>query len=397
MATNTFSRSADGLLRDTPAGYRKIDGSIYNAPIQGGGYYSGPEAGAPQLDMSTVQSAGGSSPMLPSGDQPVTGDPMDSFNKLSLGLLNSAKGLTTADLLQKRRLLERASIDRSSAVTPQDEQVLSPGQQSAIRGGRADALSSEIDQNKYEIEKAQQSIDNFFSVFEQATKISKDFADKMQAPDSVIENAQKVIYADPEKLSTILAGFNDKSKQAILGSLDYSKMGKKEESSAASGTITEVGGRKLLINPKTGETIKDLGSATGTVVDENQKYELQKGLKSADDVIKDLEKGESGALAGAFGAVEQFKPEWSLTGDTAYLFNKLTQLRQSIVLALRAKLKGQGTITDQETAMLEKASTALSRNIDIEDVKTEVEEMKNFLQFQLSGASGGNNDPLGIR
>ena len=211
-ARNTFTRSAGDLLRDTPSGYQKI-----TAPTVS--------------NQSVTPTASPFQQPLPTGGADIEGeeDPFDIFNRLSIGLLESAKGVNTADLLKKRRLLERSSIDRSTTVTPEDERTLSPSQQSSIRGGRADALSSEIDANQYELEKAQQSIDNFYRVFDEAQKISADFAEKMVVPDSVIENAQKVIYADPSKLTTILAGFNDKSKQAILGSLDYSQMSEKED------------------------------------------------------------------------------------------------------------------------------------------------------------------------
>ena len=388
---STFTRSAGDLLRDAPSGYQKIEGigSYKGVPITAGtdaevraqvaAIEAGQGGAQPQLSPSTVQGAGGN-PMLPGGGaqpQPQT-SPMDSFNKLSLGLLNSAKGLTTADLLKKRRLLQRASIDRSSAITPEDERVLSPNQQSAIRSGRTAALSSEIDQNAYELEKAEQSVDNFFKVFDSAQKISKEFADKMQAPESVIKNAQMIIQADPAKLSTVLASFNDKSKQAILQSLDYSKLAPKKK--ASEGFTL---GKDQVRYDAQGNVIARGESSAGT----GDNYDLQRALTSANTVLEDLELGEGGKLAGVFGRFQQFIPEKVMQGDQAYLYNKLGQLKQTIVLALRAKLKGQGTITDQETAMLEKASTALSRNLDIEYVKAEVEEMKNFIEFQLQGSS----------
>ena len=80
----------------------------------------------------------------------------------------------------------------------------------------------------------------------------------MVAPESVILNARKIIETNPASMSTVLTGFNDKSKQKILDGLDYSKLKKEDD---VNGTVVEVGGRKVLVNPKTGATIKDLGSS----------------------------------------------------------------------------------------------------------------------------------------
>lgn len=151
-------------------------------------------------------------------------DPYDSFNLLMTDMLKSAQGLNTADLLKKKRTLERAAIDRTQEVTDRDMRTLAPSQQSAIRSGRTGALSSEIDENAYQLEKAQQSIDAFFRVHGEAQKIGQEWADKMVAPQSVITSAVQVIQADPDRMSTVLAGFNDKTKQKIIESLDYTKL-----------------------------------------------------------------------------------------------------------------------------------------------------------------------------
>lgn len=380
---NTFGRDAGGLTRQAPRGYQRyVDTSSFTPEQQAAFNRAASLAPAGSIASSTVTPIGGGSPMLPSS-VPVQGaakDPSDSFNNLMMGLLESAKGLNTSDLLKKRRLLERAQTERSSALTPEDEQMLSPSQQNAIRSGRVEALNPEIDVNAYELEKAQQSIDNFFKVFDSAQKISKEWADKAIAPDSVIKNAQMIIQADPDKMATVLASFNDKSKSAVLEGLDYSKLApkpkEKEGFTLGEGQVRyDAAGNVIAKGPA------KAGDATS-------QFDIQRAVTAADTVLKDLSLGEQGNLAGVFGRFQQYIPSQAMKGDQAYLYNKLSQLRQTIVLALRAKLKGQGTITDQETAMLEKASTAISRNLDIEDVKAEVEEMKTFLQTQLSGGGG---------
>lgn len=175
----------------------------------------------PSSQGSPTPQAPGSNP-VPQG--PAAPDPATGFNTLMMDLLKSAQGLGTADLLKRKRELERASTASVSEMTPEALRTLSPGQQEAIRSGKTDVLSPEIDANAYEIEKAQQSIDSFFKVYGEASKMSQDFAEKMVAPESVIANAQKIIQSNPDDLSTVLASFNDKSKQKILEGLDYSGM-----------------------------------------------------------------------------------------------------------------------------------------------------------------------------
>ncbi len=184
-----------------------------------------PASGA--LQGATSNTPGSSLPAAPAPEATPTapsGQPIDNFNLLLTGLLKGAQGVTTTDFLARKRALERASLGKTAEITPEDMRTLSPSQQNSIRSGNVDALKPEIDANAYELKKAEDSIDNFFKVHTAAAKIGKDFADNMVAPDSVIENAKAVIEADPAKLSGILAGFNDKSKQKIIGSLDYSKM-----------------------------------------------------------------------------------------------------------------------------------------------------------------------------
>ena len=164
-------------------------------------------------------------PSQPTPEVPPETNYMDDFNKSMLELLKKGQGMTTADLYKKRRELERATLGESGALTPEELRTLSPEQQRSIRSGKMGVYEPELDQNDYEIKKAQDSIDNFFKVFGEASKMSADFADKMVAPDSVIANAKKIIEANPDAMSTVLSGFNDKTKQAILGGLDYSAIG----------------------------------------------------------------------------------------------------------------------------------------------------------------------------
>jgi len=65
------------------------------------------------------------------------------------------------------------------------------------------------------------------------------------------------------------------------------------------------------------------------------------------------------------------------------LRNKVDQLIAGIQLDERKKLKGQGTITDQEAATLAQSATSLSRNLPTEDFKTELKQVNGV--FGLVG------------
>ena len=306
----------------------------------------------------------------------------DTFNNVMLEILKKAQGVDNVELLKRKRALERASLDRASAPTPEELRTLSPNQQSAIRSGNVKALSSEIDENAYLLAKAESQIDNFYKSFEAVSKLGAEFAEKMPLPEKVKESFVTALQQRPiSDWNSMLAGLSDKNKSEVLSLVDYSNI---TEESTATKPLS-VGDQQKLT-----EATKQTNLQT---------FELKKGLRDANTILADLELGEDGELAGVFGRFQQFIPQKALSGKKAFLFNKLEQIKSAIVLHLRAKLKGQGTITDQEQAMLEKASTAISRNLDMADVKLEVEEMKTFLEFQLSqvqSTGGDNDDPLEI-
>ena len=198
---------------------------------------------------------------------------------------------------------------------------------------------------------------------------------------------------------------NDKQKSEVLAGVDYSKLTqdtKEDQFTLGEGQVRyDASGRVIASGPpktRTTSTSDQIKLEEKEVFERAQRFELNKGIRDADTVLADLELGEEGELAGVFGRVQQFIPEVAMEGQTAFLYNKLNQIKQSIVIVLRAKLRGQGTITDNETVMLERASTAISRNLDIADIKSEVEEFKAFFEFQLTQYSNSveDEDPLGV-
>jgi hypothetical protein len=192
-------------------------------------------------------------------------NPADTFNLLIGNALSKFQGVNTADLEKKKRALQLAASDRISDITPEELRTFSPAQQAAIRSGDVSSLQPEFDEVAYQLNKAQQAAANFENVYEKIVNISGEYAEKMVAPDSVIQNYKQLIEANPDDINTYLAKVNDKTRDAILNVLDYEKMKPKEKIDTQ---IVTVGGRSLLVNKNTGEVIKDLESAYKETGDE---------------------------------------------------------------------------------------------------------------------------------
>lgn len=166
---------------------------------------------------------------VPPGSPGGSGSPVDNFNMLLFDLLKRGQGVDTLELERRRNALRKAQINKSSEITPEELRTLSPSQQQAIRNADIKALEPDIEENAYQLEKANRTIKNFEEMFDKATKLGSEFADKMVAPDSVIESAKMIIQDDPERMSEVLGALNDRSKQEVIGRLDYSKMKKKKD------------------------------------------------------------------------------------------------------------------------------------------------------------------------
>ena len=409
--SNTFRRINGAFFRD---GEAVSDPTTLRQLFAGDiGYTPGTSADVNRtVSLQTQTGADGSGLPTTGGETtpPVKAPrtPMDSFNLLLADTLKGAQGVNTADLLKKKRALERASLDRTTEVTPEELRTLSPAQQDSIRSGNVRALSGDIDDNAYQLEKAEQSIDNFFKVFGEAKKLGSEWADKMVAPDSVIENARKVIEADSSKMSTVLAGFNDKTKEKILGTLDYSKMkdplreleleGKRLANEKLRKEVTPVTSTSLSGFPA------DIQAAAQSIFDGKSKlneYPSAKRLQinqamsklytaeggnelaqGAYDSIVTLEThpGKSGAI-GAKGASSLFglksKP---IEGTQAAGFLKqLETLKANIKLVNIKYLKGTGALSDAEGKTLEDAGTSLDPSLPEEDFNKELKRVKAVL------------------
>lgn len=216
------------------------------ASAPGGASFGGGEG---MIGGGTQMPGGGNStptPPAPGPANPPVPGAGDTMNTLMMSMLKSVQGVSPDDLIARKQQAERdrlalvrESNARAGAPLDGDLSKLSPAQQSAIRSGSISALGDEIDYKKYEIQKAQDSLDNYYKAIEQISKVSEDFADKLVAPESVISNAKKVIENNPEMMNTILSGFNDKSKQKIIESLDYQTLSTNKKKADTTGQSTD--------------------------------------------------------------------------------------------------------------------------------------------------------------
>ena len=182
-------------------------------------------------------------------------------------------------------------------------------------------------------------------------------------------------------------------------------------------SVVEVGGRKVLINNQTGGAIKDLGSSeAGGGVKGPTSYQewvlagkpgtyadyLKESKVSDAQLIKNQENADAKKLNE--NEALTFYNQVNLILDNPKLGNaiglsglaalpysqeqaiktQIDQVRSAVELNSRAKLKGQGTITDREMEILAKAATAL--NAYSSDEAT-VQQLRN-IRGVFANASG---------
>lgn len=361
-------------------------------------------------------SFGGGSQMPPGGNSGAPSTPMpgntgvpgssgDTMNALMMSMLKSVQGISPDDLIAKKQQAERdrlalvrESNARAGAPLEGDLSHLSPAQQSAIRAGSISALGDEIDYKKYEIQKAQDSLDNYYKAIEQISKVSDEFADKLVAPDSVITNAKKVIENNPEMMNTILSGFNDKSKQKIIESLDYETLTTNKKKTGTTPGQTTDNERALLslfrqekivqnfnenLNKKLSvQGILDLG--VGGPGDLAIVYEFMKALDPT-SVVRETEydtAAKSGNIfAGAFARYNGYLKE-----DGGILPEAVKRSFMSIINAkfAVAERQYQNVVKEYETMAtrqgLNPENVIINYSSIVDQPKSEVEKMRGQLE-----------------
>ena len=101
-----------------------------------------------------------------------------------------------------------------------------------------------------------------------------------------------------------------------------------------------------------------------------------------------------------FGPIDRFKPVGINSGES-FVRATIEQLQGILAVEARGKLKGQGQISDSETAMLEKSLTILkSRGISEEQAKREIARIYHVMEKGMrqkeqitSGNQGGQSQP----
>lgn len=123
-------------------------------------------------------------------------DPATKFNLAVLDMLTRAQSSGgNVDLFKQQRALQRASIERESAITPEEQRILSPSQQSAIRSGRMAALEPEIDAVASEIKARDSRLQNFESILGQVREIGGELIKNIAPPQEVLDGYKFMIRA----------------------------------------------------------------------------------------------------------------------------------------------------------------------------------------------------------
>ena len=420
MATNNrFIRTGGAYFRDTPEGYQAVGNESGNTlrQLQLGQLSS--------EEMPVSQFAGQRTLSLPSGDntayiqnqQPQTpqgnmGSPpqqpganMDPFNTLMLDILKKSQGLNTADLMKKKRELQREVLKRRGEEVPEHLATLSPDQQNAWREANVGGIRSEIDANAYELEKAQQSIDNFFKVFQQVRGMNAEAAEKMVAPENIIANAARIIEADPDRMDSVLAGFNPASQTEIMGKLDYNKFAQKasagEQFTLGEGQrrYDEFGNEIAYGGPRTFAPTKGGGEdeekAQGEAINRSNV-----ALREIDNALGLLSAEGANLSETSFGrSVGKVLPwgtsQTDLTGHLDTLralvgFDALQKMRESSPTG-----GALGNITVKELEFLQSVEGSLNEKIRTETLTETIKQIRNsFARLKLVNSPEGTVETI---
>jgi hypothetical protein len=268
MATkNKFVKTGSGFVRPETRTLNPEQWMQQNDPQSLANFQSA-NPGIPfdQQEMGAYQNAGRVNP-FEGGDYSSVTDPADAFNILIFDMMKRAQGVDTLELQKRKRELERAAIGVQQAPADSEISTLAPEQQDAIRAGSLDALRPDIDENAYQLAKAERAIENFRTVYDEAKKMGDEFAKNMVAPQPVIDSYVRKIEQSPEMLSTLLGTLNEKTKQAVIQALDYTKLrtpGKRD--------TAVVDGR--LVDTQTGEVVYDSSGGSGMSPEVRKQNEL---------------------------------------------------------------------------------------------------------------------------
>ena len=147
----------------------------------------------PTATAPTTATTGTTAPLPQLTPQQPQEDPIDKFNMALMDMLKQAQGVDGQALFEQQRALQRASVQRSSSVTPEEMRILSPSQQNAIRSGKMAALEPEIDAVSAKMKAQDQRLSNFERMIDTARAIGGDIMANVKPSKEVIEGYKQIL------------------------------------------------------------------------------------------------------------------------------------------------------------------------------------------------------------
>ena len=295
----------------TPTG-SKPDISSWKPPIQNtGNIYNN------NGQMVSGDGSGASNPVNMGSNYQNNGgvSPYDAFNLLLQDSLKKAQGIDNTELLKQQRVLQRESIARSQGkgmqATEEELKFLSPSQQKSIQSAQVGAVSPDLDEIAYQITKSNQDRQNLMEQINSARQMGNDSYERaLKAQDRALDQQVKALEMEKTRL----------------------EMGK------IRAETTKIGSETTGTQGGSSETL-DYLNLTNTLLNN-----------------PDL-KRITGVLQGKIGG------QFLGGGQTGLAKNQFSQLKGILSLENRQKLKGSGAISDFEARTLERAASALGRNL----------------------------------
>lgn len=127
----------------------------------------------------------------------------------------------------------------------------------------------------------------------------------------------------------------------------------------------------------TARTLSEMGGDTsGSDIPFEAGEPLFDAYNIANNLLNDVN------LDSILGNIEGRKPDWMLSGEQISTTSQLDQLINTLTVAARGAIKGQGAISDAETAMLASAQTALKRTMSETAARKEIRKVKGVIGLQ---------------
>lgn len=399
----TFEKNSDGsTTRKLPEGFERIP-----SPSEFGQFSDISSPGQFGADPRAVFGK-----RIPTGDAPQVGQatpeaptsPVDSFNLLLTNMLSKAQGVDSAGLKKKQRALQRASIGRVTAETPEELRTLSPAQQKAIRTGDLNALIPDIDENAFRLAKAKEATQNFEFAFNQARQLGEEFAKNVVAPDDIIDNYVMQIQADPDSMEALLNSMNnDKTRNKVVSKLDFAGMKATRDADDARGDAPSISDqlkaqeagfdivdRKIVKQ----ETISDISQAS---VDD---------IANAIKTIESNNNFDAKGGSGEFGAYQFMPATWNAwsqeylqsIGEAPQSLDPTPENQDAVAKFKIGQLQSQGNSPEQIASIWNSgnpdpnvAGTGVNSQGVRFDTPGYVDKFKNTLSSQI-GTTGGTGN-----